>query len=378
MPNEPERGKPFKRRPGEGRPDTGPPSERRQTGESVGTGTLHKPTEAGERRPIAESHGTVQLKQPNPNKGFASLVFHYMGDSKFTLFFQETMKLKKAMEGYDKVVLLKFDEEKQSWLDWSEKDEEIADVIATPTTANVAKYLKQLADEGYTIDVWIIGHGSTGSFNISKGSYGEDENMTDDEIAKLAANAGYSELPIRMVWSTLCYGETLNDAWLSAGANAVGGSRYVYFYPITFGGFASAWNKGDVSYSSALDVADTSTVRTLVQAALEVHAKGCLKQWGGKIWDLNILGNGKAAEKYFTGMWLSEKEWQDDRSGKENMNYSSEKFIVGDGKHITKKSTWSTKESGRGDVGDNVEQDLDKIEDKLDKLKEHYDEYGPH
>ncbi len=285
------------------------------------------------------------LKQPNPNKGFASLVFHYMGDSKFILFFQETMKLKKAMEDYDKVVLLKFDEEEQSWLDWSEKDEQIADVIAKPTKADVAKYLKQLADEGYTIDVWIIGHGySDVSFNISKGSYGDDEEMTHDEIEKLAANAGYSELPIRMVWSTLCYGEMLNDAWLSAGAKAVGGSRYVYFYPTTFGGFAEAWNKGDVSYSAALDAADTSTVRTLVQTGLEFHARLTLKEWGGKIWDLNILGNGKAAEKYFTAMWLREEDWQDDRSGKENMNYSSEKIIVGDGS-ITKKSTWSTLDS---------------------------------
>src|SRR5262245_51288035 len=104
----------------------------------------------------------MALKQPNPSHGRASLVFHYIGDSRFTLFFQETMKLKKAMEGYDRVVLLKFNE-LEPWLDFTEGDERAADVVAAPTKANLAKYLKQLADQNYLIDVWIVGHGSSGS-----------------------------------------------------------------------------------------------------------------------------------------------------------------------------------------------------------------------
>lgn len=276
----------------------------------------------------------IALKKANPTKGAASLVFHYMGDSKFTLFFQETMKLKNAMEGYNKVVLLKFEDD--PFIDLSDADEKIADIVDKPTKANIAKYLKQLADEGYFVDVWIVGHGSPEEMNVSSGTYGKNDKLTKSEIEALGKTAGYSKLPIRMVWSTLCYGKTLSSAWIEAGAKVVGGSRFVYFYPTTFGKFASEWNKGNVGYSTALSNSDTSANRTLVQTALVFHSKTCLREWGGKIWDLNILGNGNAAEKYFKAMWL-DGDWQDGKSGKENMNYSSTKLVVGDSK-ITKKT----------------------------------------
>jgi hypothetical protein len=283
------------------------------------------------------------LKRPNPTKGCASLVFHYMGDSRFTLFFQEAMKLKKAMEGYDEVVLLKFDE-LNPWLDFTERDERIARVVAAPTKANIAKHLKSLADRGYVIDIWIIGHGGPGSFNVSTGRYGHDEDMTKDEIAQLAKNAGYTKLPIRMVWSTLCYGGTLNDAWLKAGAKAVAGARWVNFYPTEFGPFADEWNKGNVGYGRALRASNTPTVRSLVQSGMVAHSKGCLRDWGGKVWDVNILGNGEAAKNYFTKVgWIRKKNWQDQMSGKENMNASSEKLVPdGSNTRITKGTvpTW--------------------------------------
>lgn len=283
---------------------------------------------------------STALKKPTADKGTASLVFHYMGDSKFTLFFQETLKLKLAMQGYKKVVLLKF-KELDPWLDWSQTDERMADVVDNPTKANIARYLKLLADEGYLIDVWIVGHGSQGSFNVSKGSYGNDEDMTKSEIGDLARVAGYKKLPIRMVWSTLCRGATLNAAWIKAGAKVVAGSRHIYFYPTSFGRFAKEWNKGNVGYGSAIRSANTSAGRTVVQTGLLFHSKGCLREWGGKIWDVNILGKGAAAKKYFTGMWMRKSDWQEGKSGKDNMSYSSTKLLQGD--HlVTKRSrpTW--------------------------------------
>lgn len=278
----------------------------------------------------------IALKKANPTKGSASLVFHYMGDSKFTLFFQESLKLKKAMEGYKKVVLLKFNE-LDPWLDLSEADERIADIIAKPTKSNIAKYLKKLTEEGYYIDIWIVGHGSPGSMNVSKGTYGKDEKMKSSEIGSLARSAGYDVFPIRMVWSTLCYGATLNDSWIKAGAKVVAGSRFVYFYPTTFGKFASEWNKGNVNYPAAIRNSDTATIRSMVQLGLIAHSKTCLREWGGKVWNINILGKGNASEKYFLAKWLDKDEWDDNKSGKENMNYSSYKYIAGNDK-ITKKT----------------------------------------
>lgn len=76
------------------------------------------------------------------------------------------------------------------------------------------------------IDIWIVGHGSRGGFNISKGRYGSDETMRSSEIRDLATIAGKSELPIRMVWATLCHGETLNSAW-RAGAKVVASSKKI-------------------------------------------------------------------------------------------------------------------------------------------------------
>lgn len=278
-------------------------------------------------------------KKPSASKGNASLVFHYMGDSKFTLFFQEALNLKHAMDGYKKVVLLKFDSELDNWLDFNEQDEKKADVIDKPTKANIAKYLKSLTDEGYIIDIWIIGHGNNNKFNVSKGSYGPDEKMKESEIESLAKDAGYSKLPIRMVWSTLCYGSTINKAWITAGAKTVAGSRYIYFYPTTFKKFATEWNKGNVKYSDALKASDKSTTRTLVQIAISAHSKGCLRKWGGKILD-NVLGKKDAAKKYFVYQWLDKDDWNNNKSGKQNMNYSSYKIISGNGQ-ITKKTALS-------------------------------------
>lgn len=288
----------------------------------------------------------IVLRAPKPTKGTAALVFHYMGDKRLALLAQETVKISKALKGYDKTVLLKFTNELPSWLDLSERDEEAADVVDKPTKANIAKYLKKLTDEGYMIDLFIYGHGSPGSFNVSEGRYGEDEDMTAADIKALPKNAGYTKLPIRMIWSTICYGETLNDEWIAAGAKVVAGSRFVYFYPNMFSKFCTEWNKGDVSYAAALKASNTAAIRTAVQALLLLDSKGHLQQWGGKVWEVNVLGNGEAAEKYFTSKiegrtWIKQGNWQASMSGKDNMNYSSAKITAGDGK-VTKNSvpTW--------------------------------------
>jgi hypothetical protein len=278
------------------------------------------------------------LKVPQA-KTAASLIFFYYGDSKYNTLGQETLKLKKAMEGYEFIVLLK-DEALPSWADLSEKDEKIANVKGIPTKANLFKYIIQLAEDGYYLDLFIFSHGWTGKFKASKGSHGSEDFVTSEDIKNELHpdKTGFTSMPIRIVWGTNCYGQTLGETWRSVGAKATAGARYVNFYPNAFGNFIEEWNKDDVSFNSAVGESDTDTVRTVVQTFISVvdaPAKKKAGEWGGCPFGKFVLGDDPCAKNYFTSVWLAKDEWQAGMSGKENMNYSSFMFIGGD-KNIRK------------------------------------------
>ena len=289
--------------------------------------------------------GTVtRIKAPTCNKGAASIVFFYMGDSKFTTLFQETTKLKKAMQGYKKIILLKHNET-DSLLDFSEADERLADKVVKPTKANFFKYIIELAQEGYYLDIWIWSHGWSNSFRCSNGTFGSKESIknTDIEAELSKSKSGLTTIPIRMVYQINCYGSTLSDTWTKMGAKVSIGTRYVNFYPTQFGKFASEWNKGTVKVSSALKTSNTSTSRTLVQAYLAtVHAPSTNKEWGKCKLFQTVLGSSDCAKEYFDKMWGLDSEWQSGQSGKDNMNYSSTWLTQGSSS-ITKKTkpSWS-------------------------------------
>lgn len=295
--------------------------------------------------PAKSSKASASLKVPATNKGAASLVFFYTGDSKYTALCQETLKLKKAMEGYKKIVLLKH-QQTPSWLDFSEKDEKLAAVIETPTKLNLFRYLKELTSEGYYIDLWLVGHGSAGSFRVSKGTYGENESCTAADVtANLSGSAtGYTKIPIRMIWQTLCYGSTLNATWQGVGAKVLGGARHVNFYPNQYGKFTDQWNKGTVDYEDCYEESDSAASRTVVQTYIlgDAKVKKIAGKWCGCPFAKTVLGTHECACDYFTTFWLSKSEYQNDLSGKENMNRSSE-FIIGGDKSLTKNSkpTWA-------------------------------------
>ena len=275
----------------------------------------------------------------------ASTVFSYYGDSKFITVFQETLKLKKAMEGYDLKVLLKHNALPRA-IDLSERDEEEADIIAAPTQANLFKYIKEVAQDGHMIDLYIFAHGATGAFTASSGRHeAPPDYVRSSEImsALSPASTGLAEVPIRMIWSTLCYGATLNDTWRSVGAKVVSGSPKVNFFPNQFGRFIDEWNKGNVSYRVALERADTAASRTVVHTAMLAHARLHRKEWGGCPFGKTILGDHPCAKDYFTTMWYERKsDYDDTLSGKENMNRGSKKVIAGDGS-LTKRDipTWN-------------------------------------
>jgi hypothetical protein len=261
----------------------------------------------------------------------ASLVFFYFGESSYVnRLAQETVPLHKALEGYDKAVLLRHETD-VGGLELSEPAEDAADVLDLPTKENLVKYLNELGDEGYVVDLFIFSHGSRTSFRVSKGTYGDNTQITDRYL-----EANVRPLKLRLVWGCNCWGSYLNDTWKKLGARVSAGARYVQFYPTQFSRFINRWNRGE-TFSTAVREAVTKTIRTPVQAYLIVDAAGRLKEWGGKVCP-QVLGKGQPAEDYFRECWLGDY-WSEGKSGKQNMNYASFMVIEGDRK-TTKSTVW--------------------------------------
>ncbi len=287
----------------------------------------------------------------NVSNGAASLVFFYYGDSPFLTLSQETLRLKKALEGYGRSILLKHDFIPEPF-DLSSNDEKLADVVDTPTADNLIRYLRELADNHHMIDLFIFSHGQSGSFRVSTGQHGSrSEFRASDITTRLApAQTGLQEFPIRMIWSTLCFGESLNEAWRSIGAKVVSGAQRVNFYPNQFGKFAEAWNKGDVSYEQALSDADTATSRTLAQTYIAtIHAPSTRQRWGGCPIGRTVLGKNPCAKDYFTTIWsATADEFDNVGDGSKYMNFASQRIIAGD-RTLTKNSVpmWTATRMGR-------------------------------
>lgn len=275
----------------------------------------------------------------------ASLVFSYYGDSKFNSFFQEAQNIGKSMEGYNYNVLLKH-ENKEVGIDLNEKDEKRCDVKEAPTKDNFEKYMLQLARDGYMIDVWIFSHGSRNGFKVSKGKYGQDDFLTEEQInTRLApSKAGLKQLPIRLVYQVNCWGKNLNNTWSTLGAKVSVGARFVNFYPNQYGKFVNNWNDG-VRIKKALNEADTATSRTVVQTYIiadAVYKHKVKGSWDGCPTLKTVLGDDDCAKDYFTKFWLDKDEWQRGKSGKDNMNYSSQMCINGnDGIQKNDVPTWN-------------------------------------
>jgi len=278
-------------------------------------------------------------KTPTADEGVASVIFVYYADSKFKRTFQENVKFKLAMEGYDYRVLLKHDVTKPIW-DLAEKDEKMANVIDTPTKANLKKYLERLADDGYVIDLWIFSHGFTGGFIASPGRYGRNKwvPFTESDIRGLTGphgSTGYARLPLHLVYQINCYANSLSSAWRAVGAKTVTGARYINWFPNQFGRFARLWNRGE-RVERALQVADNGPSRTLVHKYILADAR--FRKWGGCPLGRTVLSKHKCAKKYFKRVWgIEDAEWRDGKSGKNNMYHQSQKVVHGD-RNMTKRT----------------------------------------
>ncbi|MEM1234733.1 MAG: hypothetical protein AAGH70_11465 [Pseudomonadota bacterium] len=282
--------------------------------------------------------GKQALTRPNSGGGglalngrIASFIWCYWGDTGPTAIGQDTLRLKKAMEGYDHTVLMKANDT-QSWLDLSEADERLADVKVTPTVANFTRELCRLAEEGYIIDVFVFAHGNSSSFTAFDGS------ILSSTIRALPGAAGMAKLPIRMVYQTQCHGSHLNDDWRAAGAKSSVGTRAISFYPQLFGPFIKDWNKNK-TFSSAATKPPSGAIKTASQVYIlgDAKAKKMAGEWGGCSFGNTVLGKKSCAKEYFTYRWLTDDEWQNHLSGKQNMNYSSAMVVSGD-RNIAKSS----------------------------------------
>jgi hypothetical protein len=292
-----------------------------------------KPVGGGKRR----KRPNLGQSSPSPqgSRPAASLIWCYWGDSPLTTMGQETMRLKKAMDGYAYKVLLKHNQT-PSWIDLSEGDERRADVMMPPTPDNFTNQLVALAQNGYMIDVFVFSHGDTDKFWASTGVFGNDTHVTGSRIRALPAAAGLAKLPIRMVYQTQCYAASLNNDWRAAGAKVSLGARYIQFYPNQFGNFIDKWNNGD-TVAVANTGADSNWVRTQAQTYIlgDAVARRAAGKFDGCPFGKTVLGKDDCARKYHVPRWLRESEWQSSMSGKQNMNYSSQMVFSGN-RQITK------------------------------------------
>ena len=172
-------------------------------------------------------------KTPRLTGKKASVIFSHWGDSKFrTLFQGSEINLSNVIEPYQKSILLSHDS-MPDWLDGNGKARDLASEVKAPTLANLAATLESLADQGYTIDLFVFSHGWPDEFKGTHGSFNETDYITSDDIRKLArpgsSYTGYASLPIRIVYQMNCYGSTLNDDWRAIGATVAMGPQWINF-----------------------------------------------------------------------------------------------------------------------------------------------------
>ena len=288
-----------------------------------------KPLLGTQERLLFSVYGTPLVEPEAPMSKTASLVFFYFGESSYVnRLAQETVPLHNALKGYDRQILLRHETDVGPF-ELSEKAEQEADVVDLPTKKNLVKYLNQLGDEGYIVDLYIFSHGSRDRFRVSRGKYGNN-----DTISQKYLEVHVRPLKLRMVWQCNCWGSTLNDLWLKLGAKACAGSRYVNFYPTTFKPFIKAWNAGE-PLAEAVASSQKKFARTPVHLYLIGDAVARRKEWKGSWFGgFGILGRTKAARKYFSECWLG-SAWRDQLSGKGNINYAS-KMVIGGSGGVTK------------------------------------------
>jgi hypothetical protein len=215
--------------------------------------------------------------------------------------------------GYDKSILLK-----ESYTAPRRPDVLMQDV----TKDNFLHCLRDLADDGYAIDLFIFTHGRRNVIDMKNGI------IRDEDIDSLASGR-YKDgkFPLRMVYQMNCDGSGLNDNFIKVGAKAVCGSRTINFMPNQFNAFARNWNRGE-TFSRALTSSNTASSRTAIHTLLLAEAR--LTQFSPRCKPFQtVLGRNECAEAFFSSEYLRDR-YRTNMSGKDNVNYASRMIVAGD------------------------------------------------
>ena len=94
----------------------------------------------------------------------------------------------------------------------------------------------------YSVDVLVLAHGSPGFVSGGLGC------VADQDIRDFSTVPG---LHLRAVYQQNCFGSSLNDAWLAAGAKAVNGSNLLNHMPLAYSSFLARWISGQ-SFNQAV------------------------------------------------------------------------------------------------------------------------------
>lgn len=260
--------------------------------------------------------GTGSSTAPNTPRKIASMAIVSFEDSPlFKLFQNAHNNYGACFEGYDRSLLFK-----KRYVDNPKPSEHIREI----TKENILNKLTDLADDGFSIDLWIFSHGTREKICF-------DNNVVIDykDIESLAKGKyANGKFPIRMVYQMNCNGSTLNNNFINIGAKVVCGSRYINFYPNQCNKFTKEWNKGE-RFDVAVSKSNTGSSRTAMQLLIVADAKGTSFSPKCKF-PKTVLGKGKCSEAYFDKKWGLDSEYNSSKKGKENMNISSFMIIKGD------------------------------------------------
>ena len=99
------------------------------------------------------------------------------------------------------------------------------DVVVNPTKDNFIAQLKQLAADGYYIDIFIYTHGNRNQFSLEGGAIN-----AATITAELGKVYGSGKFPIRMVYMMNCWGSTLNNGFQASRCESQHGGAICQFF----------------------------------------------------------------------------------------------------------------------------------------------------
>lgn len=277
--------------------------------------------------------------------GRASLIYFHMGDGDLNTLVQHVgVDLEKPMEGYEYVVLL-IDDPKFLGLTLSDDALKNANLVLTPTKDNFFRAFQDITSKGYDMDVWLWSHGSLDSNGGATMNTLDPTVLIDSvdiETRLDPSVTGARTVPIRMVYSTVCYHSALNDTWLSVGGKVSGAPRFISFHPTLAGPFADLWNTGS-TYGASIGGQMATGAHVIAEDFVWLQGQASVAQGalssslpaGCNVAD-SVFNQNPCAKWYFddgagdyAGYNMNAGEYDQTKSGLANLRFSSRWLTMG-------------------------------------------------